>query len=95
VLQKNTGERITVLLDAVVSPKASTWPFCKDITEQENLAREKERYYIAFQAMTQPIIINDPRGTILEINAAFADMYGYSGRFDRKTPKLLNPGKDI
>jgi PAS domain S-box-containing protein len=96
VLQKKTGERITVLLDAVGLPEGQYMAFCKDITEQENLAREKERYYIAFQAMTQPIIFTDPRGTILEINAAFADMYGYSREESiGKTPKLLNPGKDI
>jgi PAS domain S-box-containing protein len=70
--------------------------FCKDITEQENLAREKERYYIAFQSMTQPILFTDPHGTILEVNTAFTDMYGYSREEAiGRTPKLLNPGKDV
>lgn len=95
-LMKKSGERFTVILDAVALPEKQYMAFCKDITALETLHREKDRYYIAFQAMTQPVIFSAADGTILDINGAFTAMYGYAREETiGQNPRILNPGKDV
>lgn len=95
-LVRKSGERIIVMLDSVALPEGQYMAFCKDITEQETIAMAKERYYTAFQAMAQPIIFTSPSGEIIEVNAAFCDMYGFSREETiGSTPNLLNPGKEV
>jgi PAS domain S-box-containing protein len=95
-LTKKNSELVTVQLEAVALPEGQNMAFCKDITAQELLTQEKDRYYTAFQAMEQPIIITDPKGVILAVNDAFTNMYGYTKEEAvGMAPHILNPGKDI
>jgi PAS domain S-box-containing protein len=95
-LMRKNGERIDVYIDAVALPERQYMAFCKDITDFERLNREKERYFAAFQAMKHPVIFTAPDGTIIDVNSAFTDMYGYSrDEVIGKTPNILNPGKDV
>lgn len=90
------GRLITVMVDSVMLPEGQLMAFCKDVTRQEAVAREKELYYIAFERIAQPMIITNRNGVITSVNQAFSDMYGYSREeLIGARPKLLNPGIDV
>ena len=95
-LLKKDGGTVIVLIESVALPERQYMSFCKDITKEELAAQEKERYYSAFQSTSQPMVITDPTGTILAINYALVDMYGYTqNEAIGKNPKVLNPGRAV
>ncbi|MGM0640422.1 MAG: HD domain-containing phosphohydrolase [Thermotogota bacterium] len=66
-----------------------------DITEIENLSKEKELYYKAFQSSIHGMLITDTKGYINYVNPKFLELYGYN--YDEvigKGPNILNPGID-
>jgi len=95
-LKKKDGSLCMVLIDVVLLEDGTNMAFCKDLTEQESLAREKDMYYTAFQSIAQPVIITDADGNILSINKALSDLYGYS-MDEAVHQKLsdLNPGQIV
>jgi len=96
VLLKKNGDLVNVLLEAVALPEAQFMAFFKDITKEEALAGEKEQYYSAFQSTSQPIIISRADGSIITVNRAFTEMYGYvREEVVGQNPRILNPGKDV
>jgi PAS domain S-box len=95
-LRKKDGSAVIVLIESVALPERQFMSFCKDITREEIAAQEKERYYTAFQSTSQSIVITDREGTILAINDAVVDMYGYTQEEAiGKNPKVLNPGREV
>lgn len=96
VLRQKDGTLINVALDSVILPNGLYMAFAKDVSWQKRIEQEKERYYVAFQAIAQPLLLTDPEGKILEINRAFSDMYGYKKlELIGQTPNCLNPGRDV
>jgi len=95
-LKTKNGSLCMVLIDAVLLEDGSTMAFCKDLTEQESLAREKDMYYTAFQSIAQPVVITDADGNILSINKALSDLYGYSmEEAVHQNLNDLNPGQTV
>lgn len=95
-LLRKDGTLCMVLIDAVRLEDGTSMAFCKDLTEQESLTREKDMYYTAFQSIAQPVVITDADGNILSINKALSDMYGYSMEESvHQNLRDLNPGRNV
>lgn len=95
-LRKKDGSLIHVILDSIVMEGNKTLSFCKDTTEQARLEAEKNQYYSAFQTTPQPILITDPSGIIVSVNASFLDLYGFErDELIGKNPHVLNPGREV
>ena len=66
-----------------------------DITEIERLRLERELYFEAFRATSNPMVITDEHGRIEHVNGAFERLYGYSqDEAVGRTPSILNPGPE-
>ena len=66
----------------------------KDITEQRAVELELRRAANVFSHATEGIMITDPDGTIIEVNAAFARITGYSrAEALRQNPRILQSGR--
>ena len=95
-LRKKDGTIITASLEVVRLPDSKVLAFSKDITEQQRLESEKNKFFTAFKSTDQPILITDPDGTINAVNDAFIAMYGYDrDELIGKNPRMLNPGRDV
>ncbi|HKL86292.1 MAG TPA: PAS domain-containing protein [Treponemataceae bacterium] len=95
-LKRKNGSLISVIIDVVKMKDGKFLALCKDISEHEKLEKEKEQYYLAFQSISQPVLITDSKGIIISVNDAFVDMYGYSREeLLGKNPHMLNPGKEV
>ena len=96
VLISKGGEPVTILFESVALPEGQYMTFCKDVTQQELLIREKDHYFSAFQATSQPMVITEADGIISAVNSSFTDMYGYSREEAvGKLPRILNPGREM
>jgi len=94
--KRKDGTFATVLTDTVLMKDGTIMSFCKDISQYERLEKEKNQYYSAFQTTPQPIIITDSKGTIVSVNAALLDIYGYErSELIGNTPRILNPGREV
>jgi len=95
-LRKKDGTMCMVMIDAVLLEDGTNMAFCKDLTEQESLTREKDLYYTAFQSIAQPVVITDAEGNLLSINKALSDLYGYSmDEAVHQNLNDLNPGQTV
>lgn len=95
-LQKKDGSLITATLEVVRLPDNKVLAFSKDITSEQSLETEKNKFLSAFKSTSQPILITDPDGTINTVNDAFIALYGYDrDELIGNTPHLLNPGRDV
>lgn len=95
-LKKKDGSLITATLEVVRLPDNKVLAFSKDITEQQRLETEKNKFFTAFESTSQPILITDPDGTINAVNDAFVTLYGYERQeVIGKNPRMFNPGRDV
>ncbi len=85
VICTSSGKKITVLMSATVSKlndRDCVIGLLKDITErkqiEEALAREMIRSKTLLESSVDGIVILDSRGNVLETNASFARMLGYT-----------------
>ncbi|HEY9850258.1 MAG TPA: PAS domain S-box protein [Leptolyngbyaceae cyanobacterium] len=85
VVRTRTGKRKTVLMSATVSKlndRDCVIGLLKDITDrkqiEEALAREMIRSKTLLESSVDGIVILDSRGNVLETNASFARMLGYT-----------------
>ncbi|MFW5784768.1 MAG: PAS domain S-box protein [Chitinispirillaceae bacterium] len=95
-VQKKDRTQLPVVISCVRLPDGHYMGFFRDISERQKTEQEKELYYNAIQALSQPMVITDTEGKILELNKAFSDMYGYSKKeVMGQVPNILNPGKKV
>lgn len=95
-LKRKDGTYVTTIIDSVCMQEGTLMAFCKDISDQTRLETEKNQYYSAFQTTPQPIMITDDKGTIVSVNAAFIEMYGYErSELLGLNPRILNPGRKV
>lgn len=67
-----------------------------DVTEREQLLRNKQMFSAAFDGAAQAMIITNTEGTILHANSRFLTMYGYrESEVVGKDPRILNPGMSV
>lgn len=65
--------------------------------EERAKAEEKKALYLsAIESLEQPLLLSDAEGSIVEVNRAFRELYGYSREeVLGGSPRLLNPGKPL
>ncbi len=96
VLRRKDSSLIPIAISAVRLPDGHLMAFCRDITERKKTEMEKELYFSAIQSLSQPLVITDVNGNILEVNESFLNMYGYSKEeVIGKNPSVLNPGLNV
>jgi len=79
-------------LDLVISYLDTTALVNKELELKQN--EEKLRLFL--DNIPQPVVITDPEGIILDVNAAVCHFYGYSREeVLGEQPRILNPGKEI
>jgi PAS domain S-box-containing protein len=90
------GRILTVGLSSVALTDGRFMSFCKDISDRIRAEEKLELYYRAINALDQAVVITDADGRILELNWAFARLYGYGlDEAIGQTPRVLNPGRDV
>ncbi len=90
------GRIISVSLSSVTLADGRYMSFCKDISNQKRAEEKRELFYRAINALDQAVVITDADGRIIELNWAFAKLYGYGlDEAAGQTPRVLNPGKDV
>jgi PAS domain S-box-containing protein len=95
-LRKKDGSSVSVIIDAVNFGDGNMMAFCKDLTAYEKTETLMDQYYSAFQSISQPVLITDRNGIIVSVNAAMANMYGFTERETvGKNPHILNPGRAV
>lgn len=95
-VQKKDKTQLPVAISSVRLPDGHYMGFFRDISERKKTEQEKELYYNAIQSLSQPMVITDTEGKILELNRAFSKMYGYSKKeVIGQAPNILNPGKKV
>ncbi|MFP4164055.1 MAG: PAS domain S-box protein [Chitinispirillaceae bacterium] len=96
VLLRKDGSHLPAMVSSVKLPNGDYMAFFRDISDRQRTEMEKALYYNAIQSVSQPMVITDTQGEILELNRAFSEMYGYSKEeVIGKDPKVLNPGKKV
>ena len=67
-----------------------------DVTEREQLLRNKQMFAAAFDGAAQAMIITNTGGTTLHANHRFLSMYGYrEEEVVGRDPRILNPGMSV
>jgi PAS domain S-box-containing protein len=95
-LLRKDGSRVPVVIASVALPEDQYMSFCKDISARKRAEEKKELYFKAMDSIDQAVVITDTEGNIIELNRAFAELYGYSlDDSAGKTPRILNPGIEI
>ena len=68
----------------------------QDITENENLSRDYEKFYQIVKSSTVPTVITDPEGIITFTNESCQQLYEYPKQeLIGEKPALFNPGKEV
>jgi diguanylate cyclase (GGDEF)-like protein/PAS domain S-box-containing protein len=92
-LQKKSGENIAVALNATLLPDGTVFGSCRDITERK---QNEEKLHLAASVFTharEGIMITSADGTIIEVNATFVHITGYSREeVLGKNPRILSSG---
>jgi PAS domain S-box-containing protein len=95
-LMAKDGRMLYVSLSSVALADGRYMSFCKDITVQKRAEDKRELFYRAINALDQAVVITDAEGRILELNWAFARLYGYGlEEALGQTPRVLNPGREV
>jgi PAS domain S-box-containing protein len=95
-LMAKDGRMLYVSLSSVALADGRYMSFCKDITVQKRAEDKRELFYRAINALDQAVVITDAEGRILELNWAFARLYGYGlEEALGQTPRVLNPGRAV